>query len=418
LKAQLRIESLVHGGEGLARHEGRVVFVRGAAPGDLVEAEVQGGEARFERTRALRVLEPGAAHVQAPCPIVDRCGGCPLQHVDYGAQLAAKSALTADALDRIGGFAPGSYQLISVSPSPKQFRYRRRARLHRGPRGAWGFKGDEGVVPVEECLLFEERLQALADALRGHELPGVVDLGLDTSASGAGALDLKANGPPSPALRKRARALLGMVKGVTLGSEALGDPVLVDPQSGFRLRSRPDVFSQANRSMVPALQEAAIGALGDAASGRVVELFCGSGTLTLPLLLRARSVVGVESAGPSLQLLRRSADEMAGASAKLRLVAGDAAEVLGGLSGPFDAALLDPPRTGAAEAVRALAKRRIPRIAYVSCDAPTLARDAKLLREAGYQLVSAHPLDLFPQTAHFEVVAAFARISGAKPGTS
>ncbi len=418
MKAQLRIESLVHGGEGLARHEGRVVFVRGAAPGDLVEAEVQGGEARFERTRALRVLEPGAAHVQAPCPIVDRCGGCPLQHVDYGAQLAAKSALTADALDRIGGFAPGSYQLLPVSPSPKQFRYRRRALLHRGPRGAWGFKGDEGVVPVEECLLFEEPLQALADALRGHELPGVVDLGLDTSASGAGALDLKTQGPPSPALRKRAQALLGTVKGVTLASEALGDPVLSDPQPGFRLRSRPDVFSQANRSMVPALQEAAIAALGEAAWGRVVELFCGSGTLTLPLLLLARSVVGVESAGPSLQLLRRSADEIAGAPAKLRLVAGDAAEVLRGLPGPFDAALLDPPRTGAAEAVRALAKQEIPRIVYVSCDAPTLARDAKLLREAGYRLVSAHPLDLFPQTAHFEVVAAFARVNGAKPGTS
>jgi 23S rRNA (uracil1939-C5)-methyltransferase len=210
-------------------------------------------------------------------------------------------------------------------------------------------------------------------------------------------------------LRKRAQALLGLVEGVTLGSEALGDPVLLDAQPGFRLRSRPDVFSQANRSMVPALQEAAIAALGDAASGRVVELFCGSGTLTLPLLLRASSVVGVESAGPSLQLLRRSADEMAGARANLRLVAGDATEVLRGLPGPFDAALLDPPRTGAAEAVRALAQRGIPRIAYVSCDAPTLGRDAKLLREAGYELLSAQPLDLFPQTAHFEVVAAFRR---------
>ena len=109
---------------------------------------------------------------------------------------------------------------------------------------------------------------------------------------------------------------------------------------------------------------------------------------------------------------------MAGQSVKLRLVAGDAAEVLAGLAGPFDAALLDPPRTGAAGAVRALAAQRIPRIAYVSCDAPTLARDARLLRESGYQLVSAHPLDLFPQTAHFEVVAAFARSTDARRGTS
>lgn len=415
--AQLRIETIVHGGEGLARHEGRVVFVRGGAPGDLVEAELEGGSARFERTRVLRVVEQGAARVAAPCPIVDRCGGCPVQHVDHAAQLEAKTALTVDALERIGGFAPASYRLIPIAPSPRQFQYRRRARLHRGPRGTWGFAGEEGVVPVEACLLFEPALQKLADALRGSELPGAVDLGLDTSAAGAGAVDLRTEGPASEALRKRARALLGIVKGVTLGHEALGDPVLVDPYPGFRLRSRPDVFSQANRSMVPALQDAAMAALGEAASGRVLELFCGSGTLTLPLLARAISVVAVESSGSSLQLLRRSADEVSGGSSKLRLVAGDAGEVLPGLTGPFDAALVDPPRTGAAETVRAIARSRIPRIAYVSCDAPTLARDAKILRESGYELLTAHPLDLFPQTAHFEVVAAFAASTGARRGT-
>ena len=408
MRVSLRIESVVHGGEGLARHKGRVVFVRGSAPGDLVEAELAGSEARFERARTLRVVEAGPARVEAPCPIVDRCGGCPLQHVESGAQLAAKTALTRDALERIGGIPPGDYELKPIVPSPKPFRYRRRARLHRGSGGAWGFAGEEGIVPVEQCALFEDPLQKLADALRGIELPGVSDLGLDTSAAGKGAVDLR--GPATPALRRRAEALLGLVKGVTLGSgESLGNPVLSDEHPGFRLRSRPDVFSQANRSMVPALQEAALAALGDAASGRVLELFCGSGTLTLPLLGRARAVVGVESAGPALQLLRRSADEVPGFSSRLRLIAGDAAAVVRGLDEPFDAALLDPPRTGAAQAVRALANLRVPRIAYVSCEVPTLARDAKLLREAGYRLLSAQPLDLFPQTAAFEVVATFAR---------
>jgi len=169
--------------------------------------------------------------------------------------------------------------------------------------------------------------------------------------------------------------------------------------------------------MVPALQEAALAALGEAAAGRVVELICGSGTLTLPLLQRARSVLGVDFAGPALQLLRRSADEMASEPGKLRLVAGYAAEALRGLPGPFDAALLDPPRTGAADAVCAVAAAGIPRVAYVSCDAPTLARDAKLLRGAGYDLLSAHPLDLFPQTAHFEVVASFVKGGGARRET-
>ncbi|HWE25529.1 MAG TPA: RsmD family RNA methyltransferase [Myxococcales bacterium] len=407
-RAQLRIESLVHGGEGLARHQGRVVFVRGGAPGDVIEVEV-GGEGRFEHARALRVVQPGNARVVPPCPIVDECGGCPLQHVDYGAQLAAKSALTADALERIGGIPAASYQLLPIVPSPRQFEYRRRALLHRGPADSWGFMGEAGVVPVDECLLLERPLQGLAEAMREKELPGATDLALDTSSSGAGAVELRTRSAPTPALRKRAAALVGIVQGVVVGSEVFGDPVLLDALPPFRLRSRPDVFSQANRSMLSSLRDAALAALGSAAEGRVLELFCGSGTLTLPLLTRARFVVAVESSATALQLLRRSADEVSGAGAKLRLAAGDAARVAGGLEGSFDAALLDPPRTGSVDAVAALAARGVPRVVYVSCDAPTLARDAKLLKERGYRLESARPLDLFPQTAHFEVVAAFSR---------
>jgi 23S rRNA (uracil1939-C5)-methyltransferase len=412
VKVALRVESIVHGGEGLAHQDGRVVFVRGAAPGDLVEVEVS-GEGRFEHARASRIVEPGRARVAAPCPIVDRCAGCPVQHVAYPDQLAAKEALAADALERIGGLGRSRYQMRPIVPSARELHYRRRARLHRGAKGSWGFAGDgpEGmaIVPVDDCPLFEEPLQKLFEAVRGFDLLGATDLGLDTSDTGAGAVDLCSKTPP-PALRKRARALVekGIVAGAVVGQEICGDPVLLDSAdiSGARLRSRPDLFAQANRSMIPALRTAALEALGEAASGRVLELFCGAGTLTLPLLARAGAVVAVEASATALQLLRRSADEVTGLSGKLRLVAGDAAQMTREL-GRFDAALLDPPRTGAASAARTVADARVPVIAYVSCDAPTLARDAKLLVGAGYRLCWAQPLDLFPQTAHFEVVARF-----------
>ena len=340
-----------------------------------------------------------------------RCAGCPLQHVSHAEQLSAKEALAADALERIGGIARGSYQMRPIVPSPRALRYRRRGVLHRGAKGSWGFAGDAGesVVPVEDCLLFEEPLQELFEQVRDVELPGADDLALDTSDAGKGAFEVRA-AHATPALRKRVRAMVdgGLVAGAVLGPETFGDPVLVDSadHSGARLRSRPDLFAQANRAMVPALRAAALDALGDVSSARVLELFCGTGTLTLALLARARSVTGVESSATALQLLRRSADEVPAFSGKLRLVAGDAAQVARDSQG-FDAALIDPPRTGAAEAVRALAAARIPVIAYVSCDAPTLGRDAKLLASAGYRLRWAQPLDLFPQTAHFEVVARF-----------
>src|SRR5205823_7995091 len=115
VKLSLQVQGIVHGGETLARHEGRVVFLRGAAPGDVVEVELT-GEGRFERARPLRILQRGGIHVDPPCAIVDRCGGCPVQHVAYEAQLAAKQELAADALERIGGFARNSYELAAIVP--------------------------------------------------------------------------------------------------------------------------------------------------------------------------------------------------------------------------------------------------------------------------------------------------------------
>ena len=404
--ATLTAGSLVHGGEVLARHEGRVVFLRGAAPGDVVEAELT-CVGRFEHARALRIVQPGAVRVEAPCPIVDRCGGCPLQQIAYPAQLAAKDELTADALERIGGFARDSYRRVAIVASPQPFQYRRRARLHRAGKGRWGFAqaGRVEVTGVDACLLFEPLLQELLEVVRGAgELPGVTDVGLLAGAS-KGAVDLR--GAVTKGLRKRAEKMLEhkRIRGVILSTEVLGDPVIADPplRNGARPRARPDTFSQANRGAVPLLQAEVVRALGDAR--QVLELFCGSGTLTLPLL-PDRTVTAVESAGPALALLRRSADE---AGLAVRLVEGDAAAIARGFEGPLDAVLLDPPRTGAAGAIRAIAALRPPRVVYVSCDAPTLARDGKQLAAAGYQLVEAVPLDLFPQTAHFEVVATFVR---------
>ncbi|GAC1346322.1 MAG: 23S rRNA (uracil(1939)-C(5))-methyltransferase RlmD [Myxococcales bacterium] len=420
------------------------MFLRGAAPGDLVEAALtvgQPGSDRFLRARVLRVVEPGQDRVEPPCPIVGRCGGCPLQQVTYAGQLHAKRTLVADALHRIGGIEPAPLQLAPVVPSPVQFRYRRRARLHRGPRGSWGFSSgsaaDGAVVPVDECLLFSPALQSIAGAVRaGIErlggLPDVLDLGFDTSDAGKGAVDLRTKAAPTPALRKRARELLSAVpalRGITLGpqgaAELVGEPVLVDAPSPvgeggvpFRLRSRPDLFAQANRSAVPLLQGAVLEALGEDGEGRLLELFCGAGTLTLPLLARARSLIGVEGSAPALSLWRKSAEEAGladprGGEPRLRLITGDCAEVARGLApdeqGRLSAVLLDPPRTGAPQAVRAAAALRPARIVYVSCDAPTLGRDAKELARHGYRLSRAVPLDLFPQTAHLEVVATFLR---------
>jgi 23S rRNA (uracil1939-C5)-methyltransferase len=386
---KLRVESMVHGGESIARHEGRVVFLRGAAPGDLVEAEIFEESKNFARAQTLRVLERGAARVDAPCGIVEQCGGCPIQQVSYAAQLEAKESLLRDALD---GF---EYEQRPIVPSPQPFHYRRRAKLHRAPHGKWGFAQNRSnaIQPVEQCLLFEPLLQRLSESV--GELPGATDISiLAGTKSGA----LAVTGEVS---RKRLEALPRIFRGVVQGNLILGDPVIADPPlaNGARLRHRPDTFAQANRSMVPALQAEVARALSGAET--ILELFCGSGTLTLPLLSRERKITAIESAGPSLALLRRSADEV---GLPIKLLAGDAAKLIP--PEPQEAILLDPPRTGAASVMPRL---NASKIVYVSCDAPTLGRDARLLQQRGYRLRQATPLDLFPQTAHFETVAVFER---------
>ena len=435
MKVQVRIDSLVHGGEGLGRTDGRVVFVPGGAPGDLVEAEVpeQPSADRFLRGKLLRILEAGPARVLPPCPIVDRCGGCPVQHVSQAGQSAAKLDLVGDALQRIGGFERAAIELSPLVASPKPFQYRRRARLHRAQGGQWGFAGHatSQITPVAECLLYEPALQELADRVRAAAvelggLPEVLDLGLDVSDQGSGSLDLRTEKSPTPALRKRATALLAAVRdlrGLTMGTaaapEVIGDPVIADApgpdRGGARFRTRADLFAQANRSATPLLVQAALEGLGEAAQGRVLELYCGSGTFTLPLLARAGSVVAAEGSAASLSLLRKSALEVGlDQSAALQLIAGDATKIASGLaasgSEKFDGVLLDPPRTGAASVLRAITSFGARRIVYVSCDAPTFSRDAKALSQAGYRLEKVVPFDLFPQTAHLELVATFGRL--------
>jgi 23S rRNA (uracil1939-C5)-methyltransferase len=452
-EVELTAESIAHGGASIARMgsgSGQVVFLSGAAPGDRVLAQLSPSadpESRYLRAKTLRVLEAGPHRVAAPCPIVDRCGGCPIQHVKYETQLEAKRALTIDALVRTGGIADAAAKVEPIAASPQQFGYRRRARMHRAPDGSWGFAGVESatkrlqatILPVEKCLLFEPKLQELADVVRPAiaELGGIpeaTDLGLLVDSEGRGAIDLRTAAAPTARVRHRVEQLvrkLKILRGVTvgpLGSPLLiGEPTLADAPvelhggKPFRLRTRPDLFAQANRSILPVFQSSVLKRLGPAAQGRVLELFCGAGSLTLPLLAAgARAVIGVEDAGPSLSLLRKSAEENGLAAApdpksepRLKLMAGDAAQITASLRaverGRLDAVLLDPPRTGAPAAVRAAAELQAKRIVYVSCDAPTLGRDAKQLGLAGYRLTSAQPLDLFPQTAHFEVVALFER---------
>lgn len=412
----LRIESLVHGGDGLARDDGEVVFVPLTAPGDLVRVALEPRVGGVRHARLLEVLEPGPQRIAPPCPLVGTCGGCQWQQVSPGGQGSAKAATVVEALRRVGRLDPPVRELAR---SPKPERYRRRLRAHPVKDG-WGFalRGSVKVVPVPTCLLVEEPVERLATevvrAWREARLPRISSFSVDALEAGGGAAHLEFVEPVTPLVKAATGRLLSLAKGlrgvVLTGPngapQTVGDPVLVD-EGHRRLRVRPDLFAQANRLGARLLAAAVAETV--APGSKVLELYCGAGTLTLFLAERAAELVASEGEGPSLELLRLALAEH-GRSA--RLLPGPARKVSESLANSgdrFDHVVLDPPRAGAKEVLPALVRLAPERITYVSCDPATFARDAAALVAAGWRLEEVVPWDLFPHTFHVEVVGTFRR---------
>jgi 23S rRNA (uracil1939-C5)-methyltransferase len=433
----LDIESLAYGGDAIAHlDDGRTAFVRGAVPGDTVEAEVTEDHGRFVRAKTVCVVESSVDRVEPRCPYFGVCGGCSWQHVAYPAQLAAKRRMVVDALTRIGHVAGVEDLVAPTVPSSAQYGYRNKVEfvvdVSTGrPRIGFHRAGSEEFVPVEECLLLPEKYRRSPKALGGalRYIAGEQDLGLTRVGIRVGVNTRDAEvalwGAPGPFPRRPVATTLGqalrttslvrvLVKGPAKERKIAGVEVL-SGKGAWRERllgttmtvSAPSFF-QTNTRAAESLVSLALESLGADGSDRVLDLFAGAGTFTLPLAEKAGEVIAVESASSAVRDLRRNLEDE---GLWADVIGGDAGRELPAI-GRVDLALVDPPRSGLQpDAVVALAQTRARRIAYVSCDPATLARDAAGLAERGYALTRATPVDLFPQTFHVETLALFERTS-------
>jgi 23S rRNA (uracil1939-C5)-methyltransferase len=430
----LEIDDLAPGGEGMGRLASRPVFVPFTAPGDQVEVELPEGD-DAAHVPALRLLRAGPDRVPPPCRHFGpgdgerECGGCEWLHLSYVRQLAAKERAFSETLRRIGRLDAAAVGLRPIVPSPRPLRYRCRAKFHfdrASARLVFFRRRSHLPVRLEECHLLVEGL----DALRATLGPALASARLaprevalewsDREGKGAALLVLP---ELSAAARERAEALLAAVPalaGLVLQAEGapavtVGDPVLTHdrfpgaPERGLQ-RSRPDVFQQANRFSNALLVDEALRLL-EPDGQEVLELFCGAGNFTGPLLERAAHVAAVEVQGPALELARR---DLAGE--KGRFFAGKALDLArafarerGEGARRFTRVLLDPPRDGAKGIGSALRDLAVERAVYVSCDPATFARDLKECAGAGLRVAAVQPFDLFPQTHHVEGLALLVR---------
>ena len=442
---ELHVDSLAYGGNGVARLDGFVVFVRRGLPGDTVRARVTKVKRSHAEALALEVVDAGAPRVEAPCAHYPACGGCRFQDLAYEAQLEAKAAQVADALARIGRLA--DVPLEPPVPAESPFGYRNKLEysftatpvgvglgLHKA--GRW-----DAVLDIDRCWLTTDLGNAIRNAVRewarDEGLPAfdqetqqgflrhlVVREGRRTGQ----ALVTLVTAPGDLRGEERLLATLGRFPEVRSVHWAIndrpaevtnlptrllsGEAWIEEEILGLRFRVRPNAFLQTNTAMCETLYRLAVEYAGLSGEETVYDLYCGIGTIGLAMARNALTVWGVEASEESVACALENADLNGIANAAF--FAGDVATSVDELqerAGPPDVVVLDPPRAGVSgKALRRIAALAAPRLVYVSCNPTTLAGNAKELVEAwGYRLERVRPVDMFPHTPHVETVALFTR---------
>jgi 23S rRNA (uracil1939-C5)-methyltransferase len=442
---ELTIESLAYGGNGVARLNGFVVFVRRGLPGDTVRARVTKVQRRHAEALATEIIRAGPQHVDAPCAHYPACGGCRFQDLAYDAQVASKEAQVADALRRIGRIQEPP--LEPIVPAEETFHYRNKleysfTQLEDGPTlgfhkaGRW----DE-VLEIEKCWLTTDLGNAIRNAVRewartdrlvaysqedqtGYLRHLVVREGRNTgqvlvqlvTAAGekfdaGGFVDTLRVFPEVRSIHWSENDTPAEV--TNLPTQLLwGDEAIEEELCGLRFRVRPNAFLQTNTRMAERLYELARDFAALTGDETVYDLYCGIGTIGLVLAHDALTVWGIDVSEESIACALENAElNGIGNAAYFAGNVGQALAELHGRSGDPDVVVVDPPRAGlAGKALKRLGEIGAPRIVYVSCNPTTLASDAKRLADDyGYSLVRAKPVDMFPHTPHVETVSLLTR---------
>ncbi|MBI3803809.1 MAG: 23S rRNA (uracil(1939)-C(5))-methyltransferase RlmD [Nitrospirae bacterium] len=413
----LQIEKLVHGGDGLARPEGRVVFVPFTIPGETIEARIVRQKKEYAEAEIVTILTPSPERREAPCPVFTVCGGCQLQQLPEEAQLRYKVEAMQEVLARIGKIT--SVNLLSAIPSPFPFHYRTRTQLKvaRGEIGYYRQKSHE-IVSIERCPLLIAPLNAALEAmLRSLQRDRLEEIELQAVPAGDFLVVLRGDQFPHDRgeqfyeSARQALPLKGVVVGNRRGWHIFGENFLIDTLQEKRFRISERAFSQVNPAVNRLLVERVLKWSAPTASDRILELYSGIGNFTLFLAERAGAVTAVEGNRAAIEDARWNLQ-----SAGLENVTLQTASAQEGMrraikeEAGFSQIFLDPPREGAGKPVmEGIATLAPEKVIYLSCDPATFARDARVLLDRGYEITRLQPFDMFPQTGHLELLAEMRR---------
>ena len=429
------IEGYGEGGMGVARVDGRVVFVHGALRGEKCRVLILKTLKSVAFAKVLEVIEPSSERMESDCPYFPRCGGCTYRHMSYEEELRLKKQRVQDNLARIGGSAVVVEEILGAADT---LRYRNKAQYPVSKDGRVGFyrARTHEVIECEQCLLVKSEAGAAAETLREYmrrcrvagydEKTGrglVRHLYVRSNAAGESLICVLVNGdklPQEETLVALLRGACPKCRGIVLGTNTKkgnvilgdryrtlwGDDRLEDTLCGKRFLLSVPSFYQVNRTQAERLYAKAIEFADLTGQETVLDLYCGAGTITLALSDHAKKVFGAEIVPEAVDDARENA--VRNEVKNVEFFCGDASDVAKKLAQEHlrpDVITVDPPRKGLApDVVESIAEMQPERVVYVSCDSATMARDVKRFAELGYTATRAAAVDMFPRADHIETV--------------
>lgn len=422
------VTSLDPFGQGVARHEGKTVFVTGVLPGEQAEIQLTEEKRQFSHAKLKRLLTPSPQRVTPPCPHFTRCGGCQQQHAGIALQQSSKTAALMRLMTRETGAELPEASLIAGTP----YAYRRRARLAlyfqaKEQRLLMGYRqsNSHDLVDIKACPVLRPELEALLQPLRDclSRLKAVKRLGhVELVQAENGPLLVLRHLDPLHSSDQQALRDFAQQQGVSVYLAPDADSLTclqgeepIYHVAGLTLAFSPRDFIQVNDAVNQQMVAQALAWLDVQPQDRILDLFCGMGNFTLPLAQRAASVVGVEGVTALVEKGRENAQRngLSNVTFFHQNLEDDVTQQPWAAQG-FDKILLDPARAGAAGVMEQITRLAPERVVYVSCNATTLARDSKVLLAAGYRLANVAMLDMFPHTGHLESMALFLHDTGTR----
>lgn len=435
----VEITGLTAEGAGVARIDGQVVFVPGVIPGEVCQIKIDHVGKTCAYASLVHVEKASSHRVTPECRHFGQCGGCVFWHMDYECELEQKKKRVQDALERIGGV---TFEDLQITGSDTMYAYRNKVQFPVQPqngRAAAGFyrAGSHSVIPIRTCRIQPESAGKIREAVLSwmaqEKIPAYDEkthTGLVRhiylrcgTETGEILVCLIVNGEKLPKAKSLVRTLLTTepaITGITVNYNTkksnvilgdrfetlYGESCLNDRLLGLTFRLSPAAFYQVNHAQAERLYEKAIEFAGLSGTETALDLYCGSGTITLCLARYVKKVYGVEIVDAAIRDAKENAKRNDISNAEFFCAdAGKAAQRFAQEGIRPDVIVIDPPRKGVSEdVVEAMANMAPSRIVYVSCDPATLARDIARLREKGYEAKKAQAFDLFPRCAHVETV--------------